>query len=198
MNHLIGRPHSLSCIASGLHRAHGILILLALAGCANPRCPEIPGGPYYCLQTSTAVAPFTVLQDIHISRGALNERLIAQLEVDASGMRLVGFTPLGQKVLSSGFDNVAATGESLIDERLDPRALLSLVQIATWPLEAVESGLQADWLVDDSPTSRRLLHDDRLVMEVLKQGKPPCFDRLDIAMPLVGFALTVEEVKDAP
>lgn len=178
-------------------RVSKLLILCALTGCASPRCPDIPGGPRYCLQPSTAVAPFTALQDIRIRRGDLDERLIAQLEVDTAGMRLAGLTPLGQKVLSAEFDNDQARGVSLAGDRFDPRALLSLVQIATWPADSVAAGLDDGWEIAHDGAARRLLHGDELIMEVLREGTPPRYDRLDIHMPKASLYLNVQEVKDA-
>lgn len=103
-----------------------VTLCLALAGCAaSPRCPPLPGGPDYCLQDSGAVPAFNALHDIRLRRQGFDERLIAQLEVDADGMRLAGLTPMGQRVLEARFDNVAATASSLADGRLDARAALA-------------------------------------------------------------------------
>jgi hypothetical protein len=171
--------------------------LAAMAGCASvQRCPELPGGPRYCLQATTAVAPFTALQDIRIRRGDLDERLIAQLEVDAAGLHLAGLTPMGQRGLEAHFDNRDATGSSLAGDRFDARALLSLVQLAIWPTESVRAGLGEDWQIEETPALRRLLRDGEVFFEVARQGEPPRYQRLDIRLPGAGLSLTVEAIKD--
>jgi len=178
-------------------RAAFALTLAILAGCAgDPRCPDIPGGPRYCLQTTRAVAPFSALQDIRIQRGALDERLIAQLEVDAAGMSLAGLTPMGQKVLEARFDNDKATAESLAGDRFDARALLSLVQISAWPADSVRAGLGADWTLDETPDLRRLLREGASVLEVERQGEAPDYHGLDIRLPDAGLRLTVRAIKE--
>lgn len=173
-----------------------LILLTTLAGCASPRCSDIPGGPRYCLQATSAVPPFTALQDIRIRRGDLDERLIAQLEVDTAGMNLAGLTPMGQKVLEAHFDNREATASSLAGDRIDARALLSLVQIAAWPAASVAAGLGDDWRIDETPDLRRLLRDDVSVLEVARLGTAPRYDRLDIRMPDIGLSLTVRTIKE--
>ncbi len=177
-------------------RASEFLILALLAGCASPRCPDLPGGPRYCLQDTTAVAPYSALQDIRIRRGDLDERLIGQLEVDAAGMRLAGLTPMGQRVLEAQFDNKEATASSLAGDRFDARALLSLVQLAVWPAASVRAGLGHDWELEDTPALRRLLRDGNSVMEVERQGEPPQYQYLDIRLPDAGLSLTVRAIKE--
>lgn len=168
-----------------------------LAGCASdPRCPNLPAGPRYCLQNTAAVAPHVALQDIRIRRGDLDERLIAQLEVDAEGMRLAGLTPMGQRVLEASFDNREARAESLAGDRVDARALLSLVQLATWPAESVRAGLGDDCILAETPAMRRLQRDGRTIMAVARTGEPPNYQRLEITLPDAGMTVTVEAIKE--
>ncbi|MDP2834460.1 MAG: DUF3261 domain-containing protein [Pseudomonadota bacterium] len=178
-----------------------LIVTAALAGCAgNPRCPDIPGGPRYCLQATSAVTPYVALQDIRIQRGDLDERLIAQLEVDAAGMHLAGLTPMGQRVLEAHFDNREATADSLAGDRFDARALLSLVQIAVWPAASVRAGLSSglgeDWELLETPALRRLLRDGAAILEVAREGEPPRYRRLDIRLPGAGLSLTVQGIKE--
>ncbi len=174
-----------------------LLLLIALTGCASdPRCPDIPGGPGYCLQATSAVAPYVALQDIRIQRGDLDERLIAQLEVDAEGMHLAGLTPMGQRVLEAHFDNREATASSLAGDRIDARALLSLVQIAVWPAASVRAGLGEDWELLETPALRRLLRDGASILEVARIGEPPAYRQLDIHLPDAGLSLTVRAIKE--
>lgn len=170
---------------------------LLLAGCASdPRCPDLPTGPRFCLQSTAAVTPHATLQDIRIRRGELDERLIAQLEVDAAGMHLAGLTPMGQRILEAHFDNRTATASSLAGDHLDARALLSLVQLATWPAESVRAGLGDDCILVETPALRRLLRDGIAIMDVARTGEPPDYQTLEISLPDAGMTVTVQAIKE--
>lgn len=173
-------------------------ILALLTGCAQDpaRCPPIPGGPVYCLQASTAVPSFHTLQDLRVRRGELDERLIAGLEVDATGMRLVGFTPLGQRLLSAEYDNRAARAESLAGDRVDARALLSLAQLAAWPADSVRAGLGAGWELEDTPAGRRVSQDTEVALDIIREGEAPAYRRLVITMPRAGMTVEVRVVEE--
>jgi hypothetical protein len=184
-------------VSARVFKLAALILAAALAGCAaNPRCPDLPGGPRYCLQSTTAVAPYSALQDIRIRRGDLDERLIAQLEVDAGGMHLAGLTPMGQSLLEAHFDNETATASSLAGDRFDARALLSMVQLAVWPVESVRAGLDDDWSVEETPTLRRLLRDGESLLEVAREGDPPRYRHLDISLPGAGLSLTVQAIAE--
>jgi hypothetical protein len=170
--------------------------LATLSGCASdPRCPDLPGGPRYCLQTTGDVTPFSALQDIRIRRGDLDERLIAQLEVDAAGMHLAGLTPMGQRILEAHFDNREATAGSLAGKRFDARALLSMVQLAVWPAESVRAGLSEGWELDETPALRRFLREGISMLEVERSGEAPRYRRLDIRVPDAGLTLTIKAIE---
>lgn len=169
----------------------------SLPGCAsNPRCPKLPGGPRYCLQSTTAIVPHVALQDIRIRGGDLDERLIVQLEVDASGMHLAGLTPVGQRVADASFDNRIASASSLAGGTFDAGALLSLVQLAVWPADSVSAGLDEGWRIEESPHLRKILHDGETTMEVVREGTPPKYERLEIRLPSAGLSLIVDAIDD--
>jgi hypothetical protein len=140
------------------------------------------------------VQAFTALQDIHLQGRGLDERLIARLEVDNDGMRLAGLTPMGQRVLEARFDNQAVTADSLAGSGIDARALLSLVQLATWPVDTVRAGLRDGWTLEETATRRRILHNDEVFMEIAGIRSPPHYASLTISLPRIELMLTVTEI----
>jgi hypothetical protein len=136
------------------------------------------------------------LQDIRIQRGELDERLIAQLEVDAAGMRLVGLTPMGQRILEADFDNNVATASSVVGRRFDVRSLLSMVQLAVWPADSVRAGLGEGCEIEESPALRRLLREGMPILEIARIGEPPRYRRLDIHVPNAGFSLAIQDLEE--
>lgn len=173
-----------------------LALLSILGGCANaPNCPSLPGGLGYCLQNSAETPAFSALQDVRLQRHEMDERLITQLEVDASGMRLVGLSPMGQRVLEARFDNQEASASSLAGDKLDARALLSMIQIATWPAVSVRAGLRWGWELEEDAHTRRVLREDETALVIERHGTPPHFYQLIIRLPHANMTLHVNDIE---
>ena len=172
------------------------LLTLLLSGCASiSHCPPLPGGLDYCLQSSLEVPAFAATQDVRVRYGNLDERLIAQLEVDGDGMRLVGMTPMGQRLISAQYDNRAATADKVPGDRFEATALLSLIQLATWPEASVRSGLGDRWRLEETPSRRRILRDGQPVLVIDRLGSPPHYRHLTIHLPDAGLSLSIDGIE---
>ena len=170
----------------------GLSVLLA-AACANDgsRCTALPGGSRYCLQTTASVVPFDVQQKVDVVFDGRMDTIIAQVETDALGMRFVGTTPFGQKLVRLSFDNERVTLAASQMKGLDPILLLALVQIASWPAASVRAGLGDSALVVDGEGQRRLVKDDSdLVVIKYTRGRPPLGD-VSIQLPKAGVDFTI-------
>lgn len=171
--------------------------LIGLYGCADePQCPGLPGGPVYCLQATDGVPPFHVLQDIRIRRGDLDERMIAQVEVDPGSMRLAGLTPMGQRIFDTRFDNRAATSDSIAGDRFDPRVLLALVQLANWPLERVAQGFASEIRIEQTGFERRFLRGEEVFLEIARTGRAPHYSTIEIRIPMAELTVTIETIDE--
>ncbi len=167
-------------------------ILLA-AACANDssRCTALPGGSRYCLRTTVDVVPFDAQQKVDVVFDGRTDTIIAQVEADALGMRFVGTTPFGQKLVQLNFDNDRVTLESSQMKGLDPILLLALVQIATWPAESVRTGLSDSALVVDTDGQRRFVKNGSdFVIIKYTRGRPPLSD-ISIQLPKAGVEFTI-------
>ena len=104
----------------------GLSVLLAACNGDGSRCTALPGGSRYCLQTTASVVPFDVQQKVDVVFDGRMDTIIAQVETDALGMRFVGTTPFGQKLVQLSFDfyMIEAKPEHLIgDKAYDSDAL---------------------------------------------------------------------------
>ena len=170
----------------------GLSVLLA-AACANDgsRCTALPGGSRYCLQTTASVVPFDVQQKVDVVFDGRMDTIIAQVETDALGMRFVGTTPFGQKLVQLSFDNERVALEASQMKGLDPILLLALVQIASWPAASVRAGLGDSASVVEAEGSRRLVKDENeLVLIKYTRGRPPLGD-MSIQLPGGGVEFTI-------
>ena len=181
------------------------MVLLSIgfvAGCTGDgsSCTSLPGGGRYCLQTTVDVPPFDVQQKVDVVFNGKRETMIAQLEVDASGMRFVGMTPFGQKLLQLDFDNSRVAVEVFPGTRLDPTLLLALVQLGNWPVERVRAGLNVSTAVIDTDGRRSLVENDKEIVVVkYTRGLPPLGDTvIQLPVAAVEFAIVNLDVADNP
>ena len=82
-----------------------LLIILSVTSCMlrDSRCTNLMGNGQYCLQSTAAVAPFTIRQIIKASINSNHETAVTDIEVNAQGMSLIVLTPFGQKIMHINF-----------------------------------------------------------------------------------------------
>jgi hypothetical protein len=172
--------------------------LLATAACAglDPRCAGLPGGGRYCLQPTTAVAPFEAQQKVEAAFDGRRETMIVDIEADANGMRVVGLTPFGHKLVQMSYDNSGATATATPDRRLDPALMMAFLQLALWPADSVRAGLGARLTLEEGDGERRILMDGESILTVRYVGAAAPYRRIYLALPSAGLELDVETLLD--
>jgi len=170
-----------------------------LAACVpeSPSCARLPGGASYCLQTSEGVAPFEVQQKIDVAFNGRRETMIAQVEVDAAGMRFAGLTPLGQRLLQASFADGDIRADGIALEKLDPALLLALIQLASWNADRVRAGLGGSAELVETEEGRSVVKDRKAVLRIgYTRGRPPMGD-VEIGFPGTGVEfriVTLDEI----
>lgn len=151
-----------------------LLAVLLISACTpdsdDRPCAALIGGGSYCLQPTTLIPPFEMQQKVEASIRGHRETLIVELEADANGLRFVGLTPFGHKLLEVSYDNRLVTASALPDPRLSPSLLIALLQLSLWPADTVRSGLQHPLTLEDSPTQRRIMKYDEPLLTIDYQG----------------------------
>ncbi|MBS0545692.1 MAG: DUF3261 domain-containing protein [Proteobacteria bacterium] len=189
-------------------RSLAVPLVLALAACGppDPRCAALPGGGRYCLQPSTALAPFDAQQKVEARLSGRRETMIVELENDAAGMRFAALTPFGHTLLQASYDNHTATAATLPNPRLEPALPLALVQLALWPAAAVRDGLDSLLTLDDSGEHRRILRDGETTLQIDYLGDMHSDDRgpdarhrrLRVSVPSAQIELDIETLPHFP
>lgn len=171
-------------------------LLLALGACGENEsetpCAPLIGGGSYCLQPTAALAPFDVQQKVEATFRGRRETMIAEIESDAEGMRFVGLTPFGQKLLQVAYDNRAASAATLPDRRISPALLIALLQIALWPADAVRAGLEEPLTLDDGAGRRRIHNRGEATISIDYRGAQPPYRGLRISVPAADLELEIE------
>jgi hypothetical protein len=178
-----------------VNRRSLLLAVLALPACGlAPRRESSTALPL--LAPATLGAPRSALQVLRGAFGAHDVVFQCVVDVDADRVTLVGLGAQSQRWFSLRYD-----GRSLetqispqAPELLDPQRMLADLQLALWPLAALEQALAGSgWQVTEpAPATRRLRRDGRLVAEVHYGGLDPWNGRLWFSHFESGYTLAVE------
>jgi hypothetical protein len=176
------------------------LMAIALAGCSSAPLP--PAAPARTAVTPNMHLPMLALPPAALGCSvALQQRLTARspqqseqvlealLEVDAQTVRVALFH-MGQRMGTITWD-----GRQLDQQlsrwwpaQLVPAQILSDLQLALWPLDAVQKALPLPWSVEIFDSGRRLSHKHEEHVLVKKMGQ----DVFAIHYLQAGWSLTVE------
>jgi len=170
----------------------GLLLALSACNSGDPRCTKLPGGGGYCLQSTSALPSFDVQQKVETLFNGRNETLIVELEVDQDGMRFVGLTPFGQKMLQMSYDNRVVSAQVLPHARIDPVLMLAMLQLALWPVESVQAGLDEGLVMGEQGRQRELLMNGKRVMAVSYTGDRVPYEDMHIEFPSAGLELDIK------
>ncbi|MEI7429609.1 MAG: DUF3261 domain-containing protein [Betaproteobacteria bacterium] len=170
----------------------GLLLALSACNSGDPRCTKLPGGGGYCLQATSVLPSFDVQQKVETLFNGRHETLIVELEVDLDSMRFVGLTPFGQKMLQMSYDNRVVSAPVLPDARIDPVLMLAMLQLALWPRESVQAGLDEGLVIGEHGGQRQLMMNGKLVMAVSYTGAPVPYGDMHIEFTLAGLELDIK------
>lgn len=176
-----------------------VLILLAsvlfgLVACGEDEtpCASLIGGGNFCLQPTTALAPFEIQQKVEARFRNRRETVIAEIENDASGLHFVGLTPFGQTVFQVSYDNREAHAATLPDRRISPALLIALLQIALWPADSIRAGLEAPFTLEESGGQRRIVNRGETTLSIDYTGEHPPYRRMHLSIPAADLELDIE------
>lgn len=173
--------------------------LLILSACSSlpSHCTKLPGGAQYCLQDTRLGPVLELQQEVSISYQDKRETMIASIENDAKHLDFVGLTPFGQKILHMHYDNQLASARLTPDQRLSPALMLSLLQIALWPADAVQTGLDAGSKVVQQDQRRTIYHGEQLLMQVDYADLAVPYRHMMINLPPAKLQLDIRDIPDS-
>jgi len=154
-----------------LKRFAGLAAMLAtaavLAACASSPSSPATATPLLRLAPSSLGRELAVVQQLEVQAAGQTRSLEVALEADAQSVRMA-FMQLGQTVARLEWD-----GRQL-EQSLAPgwpkvvsaERVLSDLQLVWWPAEAVRAGLAPGWRLAESPQTRELIYEGRVVTSV--------------------------------
>ncbi|WP_221793298.1 DUF3261 domain-containing protein [Oceanobacter mangrovi] len=96
--------------------------------------------------------------------------MIASWSVDQEQMVLVGLAATGQELMRAIYDGeqLQTRVSPLVPAQIDVQAILSQIQLAYWPLAAIQQQLQGSgWSLQAVTGERRLYYDSHLVYRLI-------------------------------
>ena len=181
------------------------LLAMWLAGChtAPPTSPvsarPATGGPdatHPALAPPDAVGTRSATQVIHAAYGARSVVLRTVIESAPGRLDVVGVTATGQRVFSAHYDGatIDARKSPFVPDQLDPERVLADMQLALWPLAAVQSAFRERGLTVTEPFAgvRRLSRGDALLAEVHYASADPWAGRLWFVSFEFDYSLTID------
>jgi len=178
---------------------------LLLAGCHLAPPPRSPAGSAATPVPETAHAPLaapdavgsrSASQVIHAAYGAHSVVLRTAIETGPGKLDVVGVTATGQRVFSAHYDGktIDAKKSPFVPDTLDPERVLADMQLALWPLPAVQAAFRERGLTVTEPFAglRRMTRGDTLIAEVHYAGADPWSGRLWFVNFEFDYSLTID------
>lgn len=169
-----------------------------LAACANgptARPAASAATTLPLLPPASLGAPLQAQQILHAAYGSDEATLQCVVDADSAVLSIVCLTALGQRVFTLSYDGreLKALRAPFAPDSIDPQRIVADLQLAYWPLEALQAAWQrAGYGVSEPrPGLRRVIRDGRLFAEV-HSAAPALSDGRSAAWParvwLVNFA----------
>lgn len=171
------------------------VLALALSACSllPPHAAPVALPP---LAPATLGATRNALQVLHGAFGEHDVAFQCVVDVSPAQLTLVGLSAQGQRWFSLRHDGstLAAEASPQAPAQLDPQRVLADLQLALWPLPALQQALAGTaWQVTEpAPATRRLRREGRLVAEVHYSGADPWQGRLWLSNFEFGYTLAIE------
>jgi len=157
-------------------RRFASIALLALASACATHVPTAvptavkPPPSWPLLPPGTLGHAAQVRQILHAAFQSRTVDLQCVVTVDGDRLTVVGLNTLGLRAFKVSYDGVRIDQQRApqVPAFVDGARLIEDIQLAFWPLAALQSALApAGWTVAEPfPGTRRLLHDDALIAEV--------------------------------
>jgi hypothetical protein len=143
-----------------------------------------------------AVGARSAAQVIHAAYGARSVVLRTAIEVGVGKLDVVGVTATGQRLFTASYDgkSIDAQKSPFVPDKLDPERVLADMQLALWPLPAVQAAFGGRGLTVSEPFAgvRRLLRGDALLAEVHYASADPWNGRLWLVSFEFDYSLTID------
>ena len=178
----------------------GLIFSVFIAGCVT--APRPRPDPEFGLRLS----PASLGRELQLSQrvtvvvpGQERRSFDAQLEVDSGAVRIAAVA-LGQTIATLTWDG--KTLDQSVSTHVPPAVtasrILSDVQLAWWPSEAIRGGLPAGFSLEEAAGTRALSERGAPFASVTYEGTAPAWSHVRLTQQRYGYVLDIESVEASP
>jgi hypothetical protein len=166
-------------------------------------CQNAPRNPRDRLTLALTPASFgqalSLQQQVHVEYADRTVDLDAVLDITPDSLTLVGMA-LGQRMLTLRYDGVALreTRHPMLPRDVRGADILTDIQMALWPADAVRAALPAGWTLADSDTLRTLFKDAKPQVTIQYDAIPRWTARVTMRNLRYDYRLVIRSVAEAP
>ena len=179
-----------------LRRTAALSAALLLSGCAALPAAKTPAPTFPLLAPATLGTSRSVQQILHVAYGDQEATLNAVLTATPGHLQVIALNAMGLRLFTVDYDAAGLKAERMpgLPEQIDPARVLADLQLAFWPLAALQTAAQGtDWQISEPYFgTRRLKRAGRLIAEVHYADNHPWRGRLWLANYEFGYSLAVE------
>ncbi len=153
--------------------AAALVLALGLGACASMDAPATPAADaarFPMLTPASFGRSAQLDQVLHAAYGDQEASIQCLVTITPQRISMVGLTALGQRIFTLEYDGTALQAEraSFAPDRVQPQRILADLQLALWPLDALQAATAAGpWRVTEPrPGLRRLRREGVLIAEV--------------------------------
>jgi hypothetical protein len=166
-------------------------------------CQSVPPRPRDRLTLELSPASFgralSLQQQVHVEYADRTVDLDAVLDIAPDSLTLVGMA-FGQRMLTLRYDGVALreTRHPMLPRDVRGADILTDIQMALWPGDAVRAALPAGWTLTDSDTLRTLFRDAQPQVTIRYDGVPRWAGRVTMRNLRYDYSLVIRSAAEAP
>ena len=175
-----------------------LLAIAVLAACGNAPRPQAD-------RLTLALSPasfgraLSLQQQVHVEYVDRTVDFDAVLDITPDSLTLVGMA-LGQRMLTLRYDGVALheTRHPLLPHDVRGADILTDMQMALWPGDAVRAALPSGWTLSDSDTLRTVFKDAEPQVTIVYDGVPRWAARVTMRNLRYDYRLVIRSVTAEP
>lgn len=170
-----------------------MLVALTSAGaCRGRAVPAQPDRWRLALPPAAFMESVSLQQRVKVEQAGRTADFDAILDISPETVTLVGMA-FSQRVFTLQYDGqkLKETRSRMLPPEVHAADVLSDLQLALWPAQAVRSALPAGWTLSDSDTARVLMQADTVRTTISYSGTPRFVGTISLASKQFDYRLTV-------